>query len=198
MLKLEKNLRSEVGKEVANKLKCYQKVLKRNQVCLWVTESFFTHNLNISIITLVYKLIRQAKLFCNYCFVLYCIVFNLFVYLLPNPLFWEGKNIKSFDCWFKASRLLSKLLTFSPKLRPGALGTRLLIPKNVYTIFASAIICRRTSRKIHISFGKSLNNCRLPRWISKTVIWLILCIKKRKQTSICRKALPWSAQVLLK
>ena len=55
----------------------------------------------------VYKLIRQARLFCNYCFVLYCIVFVLFLIInfkayftlghinLFNPLFCEEKNIKN-------------------------------------------------------------------------------------------------------
>ena len=33
--------------------------------------------------------------------------------------------------------------------------------------FASAIICRRTLKKIQISLGKSLRNCRMLRRISK-------------------------------
>ena len=77
LLKLEKHFRSEVGKEVANKLKGYQKVLKRNLAWLWVAESFFTHKLNIS--NHYTKFIKQVKLFCNCYFVLYCIVVAPFV-----------------------------------------------------------------------------------------------------------------------
>ena len=65
--KLEKLLWSPTTYEVANKLQGYSNVLKRNHAFLWVTESFFTHNLNISYMTLfVCKYIKQAKIFCIY------------------------------------------------------------------------------------------------------------------------------------
>ena len=37
--------------------------------------------------------------------------------------------MRNIGCQFKASRLLSKLLNFLPKLKPGALATRLLTKK---------------------------------------------------------------------
>ena len=48
-----------------------------------------------------------------------------------SPLFWEGENIQIVGYLFKTSRLLKKLLKFLPKLRPGALETRLRVKKNV-------------------------------------------------------------------
>ena len=46
--KLENPLSSQIANEAANKFKCYWKVLKRNHANLWMTESFFIHNLHIS------------------------------------------------------------------------------------------------------------------------------------------------------
>ena len=46
-------------------------------------------------------------------------------------LFWEEKNIQNVGYKLKASRLLTKLLNFLPKLRPGALGAKLVMKKCV-------------------------------------------------------------------
>ena len=47
LLKLGNHLRSQVAQEVANKLKGYEKAMKKNHAKLRVTESFFTQNLNM-------------------------------------------------------------------------------------------------------------------------------------------------------
>ena len=60
--KLEKLLWSPTTYEVANKLQGYSNVLKRNHTFLWVTESFFTHNLNISYYdTFCLKIYKTSK-----------------------------------------------------------------------------------------------------------------------------------------
>ena len=93
---------------------------------------------------------------------------------LSNPLFWEGKIIKSFDCWFQALRLLSKSLTFLPKLRPGALASRLLIQKKCVFLCKIYHECCYNNFRLgnnlptHI---RDLGNCRVPRRISKTDMW---------------------------
>ena len=45
-----------------------------------------------------------------------------------------------------------------------------------YNIFASAIICQCTIKKIQISFGKSLSNCRAPCQILKAAKWFFLTV----------------------
>ena len=99
--------------------------------CEWQKASSLTNW--IYIMTLfVYKLIRQVKLFCIIVLYLFFSFWSFKTFFMlghinfSNPLFWEGKNVQNVDYQLKASCLLCKLLNFSPKLRPGALATRLL------------------------------------------------------------------------
>ena len=75
-------------------------------VCEWQKVFSLTILIYLIMPLFVYKLIREAKLFCIYCIVLYCIVFLLCICsfktlglssrlgnkYLYSPLFWEEKN----------------------------------------------------------------------------------------------------------
>ena len=128
LLKLENHLRSQVAYEVPSKCKSCLKVLKKLHAYLWVTETFFTHNLNTvyHIMKLfVDEFIRKAKFFCIYCINEDVWIKNLsFIWLLLSgsinrshcnaSLFWERKNTQNVGYYFKASLLLSKLFIFLP------------------------------------------------------------------------------------
>ena len=76
-----------------------------------------------------------------------------------KSLFWEGKKIQNVAYKFKASWLLSKLLNFLPKLRRGALETKLFISiakmyEGCFYFITFILLKRMSERKTIIALMK--------------------------------------------